>query len=358
MGTDREWFELDPPSTPDAEDNNTLYVSPSGSDSNTGASPTAPLKTIAAAVAALRAASGGPKQIFLREGTFHLQKTVLLTEKDNGLTISNYDGEEVWLSGAAVLSDLAWTKHDVSKDRNIWKTALQKSQLKEMPALRVCASRPNSSFDETSDCINPIARAIRAVYPNHVPELGFGSDLLAKAWHPQIQAPNESLPMLEFYPPVPFREGSANESWVCVGEGITQFCRPFYTNYHLGVGGECTNQQGKIDRCSCSQLVFLFCWSGRCNQFSPPAGYWCYDDALPENDQPQGGVAAPYGIPSGLTFDQKTLPNSPYKNATGAVVHAWMSDGHWASWFFEVDKFNDTALMWTKGGEYTIYRHY
>ena len=40
--------------------------------------------------------------------------------------------------------------------------------------------------------------------------------------------------------------------------------------------------------------------------------------------------------PTGLGYNQTVLPHSPYKNATGAIVHAWMSQGHWASWFFEV----------------------
>ena len=63
-----------------------------------------------------------------------------------------------------------------------------------------------------------------------------------------------------------------------------------------------------------------------------------------------GGMAGPYGYPAGLGYNRTVLPNSPYRNATGAVVHAWMSTGHWASWFFEVGYFNDTALNFSKGG--------
>jgi hypothetical protein len=44
--------------------------------------------------------------------------------------------------------------------------------------------------------------------------------------------------------------------------------------------------------------------------------------------------------PSGLRT--AALPNAPYKNPRGAVVHAWRP-GHWYSWMFEVDSFNASS---------------
>ena len=114
-------------------------------------------------------------------------------------------------------------------------------------------------------------------------------------------------------------------SVICEEEHIGQFCKPFFTRYHLGIGGPC-------------------------EIFSPPAGYWCYPPANPGYEV-QGGMSGPFTVPSGMTVNKTVLPHAPYANATGAVVHAWMSTGHWASWFFEVgERHNDTAFWWRKGG--------
>ena len=46
-------------------------------------------------------------------------------------------------------------------------------------------------------------RAIRAQYPNHVPELGFGSTLMANAWLKPTPATSN---LTDVYPKLPFRE--------------------------------------------------------------------------------------------------------------------------------------------------------
>ena len=73
---------------------------------------------------------------------------------------------------------------------------------------------------------------------------------------------------------------------------------------------------------------------GCCAGFTPSEGYWC-------SDKTSGGGAFTYRIPSGITIGsrnrKKILPNSPYKNAKGAVFQAWRP-GHWASWMFQVDQ--------------------
>ena len=86
---------------------------------------------------------------------------------------------------------------------------------------------------------------------------------------------------------------------------------------------------------------------GCCAGFTPSEGYWC-------SSKTSGGGAFTYRIPSGITIPQPTLPNSPYKNAVGAVVSAWRP-GHWASWMFEVDSHHalankSTQLGWHIGG--------
>jgi len=60
-----------------------------------------------------------------------------------------------------------------------------------------------------------------------------------------------------------------------------------------------------------------------------------------------GGGAFTYRIPGGVTIGSrnhaKILPNSPYKNAEGAVFQAWRP-GHWSSWMFEVDSHATTQV--------------
>ena len=116
------------------------------------------------------------------------------------------------------------------------------------------------------------------------------------------------------YPPAP-------EVNIEVGEPNRSFMMNEFQTFELGVRGCCSN-------------------------FAPPEGYWC-------SDKTSGGGAFTYRIPSGITVDQGTLPNGPYKNATDGVVQAFRP-GHWASWMFEVDSsaVNGSAqtLSWTKGG--------
>lgn len=142
-------------------------------------------------------------------------------------------------------------------------------------------------------------RAIRARYPNANPEFGFGSSLKAKSWIPST-LPSE--PDMEVNPDTPFRNSSDS-----------------FQKYQLGIGGPC-------------------------KFFSPPAGYWC-------GNHSGGGGAAIYQVPSGMIADKSILPNSPYKNAVGAIVQTWRPS-HWASWMFEVGEYDASTGQFTfsKGG--------
>jgi hypothetical protein len=73
---------------------------------------------------------------------------------------------------------------------------------------------------------------------------------------------------------------------------------------------------------------------GTCVDRSPPVGYWCAPGAPRHISTPNH--------PSGISADSALLPNSPYKNATGAVVHAWRP-GHWYTNSFEVGSFTNPS---------------
>ena len=64
-------------------------------------------------------------------------------------------------------------------------------------------------------------RAIRARYPNHYPELGFGSTLNAKSW---LKPTLPSMPNKEINPDTLYR-----------------FTGNMFQKYQLGVGGPCKN---------------------------------------------------------------------------------------------------------------------
>ncbi|KAG8840222.1 hypothetical protein FRC20_005728 [Serendipita sp. 405] len=75
-----------------------IYVSPSGSDSNSGTSTSAPLKTIQAAVN--KAVAGDT--IFLRAGTYAPSTNIQITKSGTSsapITLKNYNGEKVIIDG-------------------------------------------------------------------------------------------------------------------------------------------------------------------------------------------------------------------------------------------------------------------
>ena len=181
-----------------------------GSDSNSGTM-SSPFGTIAKAINASRSV-GQPSTIILREGTFYITDTIQLGPKDSGLTIMNYQSEEVWISGAKRITT-KWTPVSTSGGKNIYMADISSEGLREILGLRVNGKR-----------------GIRARYPNADPELGFGSEVRANSW---LKPTLPTQPVKEINPSEPYR-GSG---------GMFQM-------YQLGIGGPCEN-------------------------FYPPAGYWC-----------------------------------------------------------------------------------
>ena len=259
-----------------------FYVDSSkGDDSNPGTE-ASPFKTISKAVDASRS-SGQASTIVLRRGTFYLQETLMLGSQDSGLVIQNYPNEEVWISGGKVITPI-WEPYKVDPNgKNIYKAELASQGIDSMLGLRINTKR-----------------AIRARYPNADPEInGFSSTLRAKKWLPPT-LPKE--PDKEVNPDTPLRTSSDS-----------------FQKYQLGIGGPCQN-------------------------FYPPAGYWCGNGTA-------GGGAFTYRVPSGMIADNQVLPNQPYKNPKGAIVQTWRP-GHWASWMFEVGDYDpqNYTFVFSKGG--------
>lgn len=344
-----------------------------GSDSNSGTE-AKPFATVGKAVGACQ---GSPKcTVVLREGTFYLAAPVELTPGDSGLTIQAYTGEEVWVSGGRTLPNLSWKPFNVKppgppnmtiyQNTNavsgttptthgvVWGkktdsaadceaycesyrqggamcTAFTWHDANQGQYANDCALRTDGKFpskpqtghtsglynrgsganiyvaDLSSMGVSEITglrvnggRGIRARYPNADPELdGFGSTLTASKW----SAPTTpTQPAQEVNPQQPFRNTSNS-----------------FQTYQAGVGGPCEG-------------------------FTPQVGYWC-------GNKTAGGGGVTYRIPSGMTAGPSILPNSPYKNATGAVIQAWRP-AHWASWMFQVGSYDASQGLFTfsKGG--------
>ncbi len=91
------------------------YIAPNGSDTNPGTF-ARPFSSLARARKAIRQSTApGPKTVSLRQGTYYLPQTFVLTARDSGtedaaITYQAYPGENVTLSGGMTVS-LKWTPY-------------------------------------------------------------------------------------------------------------------------------------------------------------------------------------------------------------------------------------------------------
>ena len=230
------------------------------------------------------------KKIILRKGRYYLKDTLYLTHIDSNLLITNYYNEAAELSGAVPLKNLKWTLYKKGENnKNIYQTTIGSNvNITSIVGLRVNGER-----------------GIRARYPNANPETdGFGSTLDAKSWVPPLST--NPKPEITYYPDEPLRNDSAGS-------------QPYFQHYSLGIGGVCDN-------------------------FSPPAGYWC-------STNNQGGGPAVYRVPTGLVYDEQILPHAPYVNTEGGVIQTWRP-AHWSSWMFQIGKYDreNMTFLFSKGG--------
>ena len=232
--------------------------------------------------------------IYLREGIYYVLETIHFKPDHSNIMITPYHNETVTISGGIPLYNCSqWELYKKTSDnKNIYKIDLSNSLTLKLldkpnfiPGLRV-----NNT------------RAIRARYPNANPELdGFGSSLEALYWVPPIPP---LKPAEQYKPLYPMRNESATYEFMY---------------YQLGIGGIC-------------------------NQFDPPAGYWC-------GTETEGGGASTYSIPHGLAYNKTILPHAPYNNINGGIISTWRP-AHWASWFFEIGGYDSDGMVmnFSRGG--------
>ena len=134
---------------------NNLYVSPLGNDANKGTLQ-APLKTPLAAIARIKDSKQGHITIYIRKGTYYLDRTLLLNNDNlNGknVLIEAYKNEKaVFSAGRKVAAK--WEKHT----NNIWKTEIKDSDFESLfinGKQQFLARYPN--YDSTARVFNGTA---------------------------------------------------------------------------------------------------------------------------------------------------------------------------------------------------------
>lgn len=91
---------------------NALYVAADGNDAGGDGTIGKPYQTLAKAVAVSRTSSADKPTIYVRGGDYFLEDTLELDKQDSGLTIQNYENEQVTLSGAKPLTGLTWSDYE------------------------------------------------------------------------------------------------------------------------------------------------------------------------------------------------------------------------------------------------------
>jgi len=252
--------------------------------------------------------------IVFRQGRHYVTETLSLGPEDSNLTFQNYNGEEVWISGAIPVpfggtTKRIWKQHP--SQASVWVMDLADTDVKEMTGLRINGKRavraryPNGC---TSDTPLPSGYSCKGYQEGNKvvdPRDGFGSNLLSKSWVLPEQPTTHQEGWRQITVENPLRkEGTA------------------YHSYQIGVGGTC-------------------------DVYDPPAGYWCGLGCWGGSYRPPRCITRwPAGVEVG-----GLLPNGPYENVEDAIVQVW-HPGHWASWAFELDVnlTNATHLMFSRGG--------
>jgi len=298
----------------------TVYVDAvHGQDSQSGTKES-PFKTIPRALQATRSA-GTPSVIILRQGTFYLSSTITLTPQDNGLTIQNYPGEEVWVSGAVPLN-VKWTPYKIGNNtwsvfdnqNNVWGQAQDHA---DTPTIKYLGE-----FETVDQCQAACVAFNRdgltcQSYTFHTPQIGtsWAKQCFAVVdfrWTPVAEANIDSGRRNNFN--IYVADLSAYKFSSVPGLRIdgVRAIRARYPNANpeFGFGSDLqatswlpsvlpkepeieVNPNTPVRSSSNSFQRYQLGIGGPCKNFVPPAGYWC-------GNRTEGGGAFTYLIPTGL----------------------------------------------------------
>ena len=316
-----------------------LLVDPRAGDDNDDT--TTPFASIGAAVDAAVAtrAPGQAAHIVLRRGTHFVTETIQLTSSHSGLTIRNFDGEEAVISGGVHLAQ-PW--HPSARCKGCFEMDLSQQNVQRIHGLRrdgvreIRARYPNfdPELDSTIDGQRHYHSPRDGWVAGHYNKTGWvplktqwipstaGTMNGISGWPPKEVATtfvirDSDWPGVEWPMNITTNSTVDPDSWTGEGE---------WGEYWLGAGGTCADRD-------------------------PPVGYWCAPAAPRDISTPNH--------PSGIQPFPSELPNAGptgYKNATGAVIHAWRP-GHWYTNIFEVGTVSPpppggegSSFMFSRGG--------
>eukprot|EP00750_Incisomonas_marina_P033658 INCI9923.3.p1 GENE.INCI9923.3~~INCI9923.3.p1 ORF type:complete len:923 (-),score=130.23 INCI9923.3:2785-5553(-) len=342
-----------------------------GDDSNPG-TVAQPLKTVAAGVAKARGTAA--KTVELRAGTYYLGGAVSLTEDDSGLTIQNYVGEEVWLSGAAPISNLQWEV--VLPGRN----ASMEDVHPNLNNANGCGKNhapapmgsPNCGCDIEPDAASCAGRCEAASnctsYTYHDSSLGkpWGSYCCQRTdgvWNPVEQTGHSAarkFPAMNGIYKASTNNALSKDAIVTelrvAGErrGAARFpnANPETEFWPVGYLTSREDFEPKGDwkeptiKPSPNPATLVDVegrpWddyfsrygggiNGTCSIYDPPFSFWC------QSTFSEGcGGCFTWNIPSGMQYTPSALPRAPnYTNVEDAQFFAWRK-AHWANWMFDV----------------------
>jgi len=268
----------------------------SGDDSNDG-SLDHPVKSIQLA-ADLAASATEKTAVVLRDGTHYIADTITLTSKHSNLNFMSFPGESATVSGGTALKT-TWKKATgmANASMNVYVADIS-GQVADVPGLQM------------TDSAGALSRATRARYPNNPGGIetscGYGCMIGGNQgkWTP---------PNFNRFGPVDFYTDNQTATQ------RTDTPSNWFQHYMIGV-------------------------NGLCSVYDPPVSYWC-------SEHPSGGGAFAFRTPTGVVATPKTLPNSPYKDASDAIFFVWRP-ARWANWMFEIDTYDKAAgnFSFGKGG--------
>lgn len=345
-----------------------------GSDSNSG-SLNNPFRSIQRAVQATRQAPK-PGAILLRQGTFYLNETIHLGTEDSHLSVMNYNGEKVYISGGIPLNT-TWKPYNVSKEpkvvtiknsNNVYGRAVSmgntdtikflglfnttdqcrtaclaynsggqtcKSFTFHTPSLKSEYAR--QCFGETDDTWGPTpendidsGRIVQMnVYVADIRGHNIGSML-------GLQQLNGGKRVIRArYPNADTETAVFPEGWVL----FTQKWLP-PKNYSKAV----TIKVSEPYRTDITMFQYYSIGiGGSCSIFDPPESYWC-------SEYNEGGGSGLFETPSGLVYNANTFL-TPWKNPKDAVIHVW-HPFHWAMWMYDIKAHDPSSrtITWDHGG--------
>jgi hypothetical protein len=352
----------------------TLYVSLSGSDATGTGALAAPFATLARALQASRATPGADT-IVLRGGVYARQATIVLGPADSGLTITNFPGEEVWLSGGTPLAAATaaqWKAYNVSgspapppapspqwlgpfnNTTDVYANAGGAALLQKTPTWAACQALCQGK----SGC---------QAWTWH--DANQGSYALDCFWRPDgVWAPQAEAGHVAGYFGLPPAPPPAPNVWSLALPGVTsvlglrasdgsRLTRARFPNGFPETRGfmppavfrasswtpqstprapatQVDLPRGVLSRNTSvdSFQTFTAGIGGTCDRFQPAAGYWC-------SEHVQGGGSVIYYIADAMQATTAVLPHLPYKDPRGGIMQVWRP-GHWCSHMYEISDYS------------------